>query len=139
MNGTLNSTPPAPSAQVLEQMFALIGLISNPKAAKAALEDLTTRMAQLDAATKANERAAQTAKDALNAVENLRRDEQMLIDDQEGLRKAKLSIDTMAAALEAREQKILAGEADLKTKQNAHEANVAALNARVANMRSALA
>jgi hypothetical protein len=136
MNGSF--TPP-PSTQVLEQVFALLGVISNPKAVKAALEDLTSRTAQLDAATKANERAAAVAKDGLNAIENLRKDQQKLADDQEGLRKAKLAIDTMGAALEAREQKVLASEAALKTKQDEHAANVTSLNARVANMRSALA
>jgi chromosome condensin MukBEF ATPase and DNA-binding subunit MukB len=139
MNGNLSSVPPQPSAQVLEQLFALIGLITNPKAAKAMLEDLSTRTAQLAAATAANEQAAKVAKDELNAVENLKRDQQKLAADQEDLRKAKLSIDNMAAGLEAREQKILAAEAALKTKQDEHAANVASLNARVADMRSALA
>jgi peptidoglycan hydrolase CwlO-like protein len=137
MNGSF--LPPAPSAQVLEQLFSLIGLITNPKAAKGVLEDLASRTNQLAAATAANERAAAIAKDALNQVENLRKDQNQLADDQESLRKAKLSIDTMGEALEERSRKILAAEAELKGKQDKHASDVASLNSRVASMRSALA
>jgi hypothetical protein len=139
MNSLNAATPPAPSAAVLEQLHSLIALISNPTAAKSLLEDLQNRTAQLDAATAANERAAQTAKDALGAVENLRNDQAKLAADQEDLRKSKLAIDNMAEAVEERSRKVAAAEADLKARQNDHAAAVSALNQRVASMRASLA
>lgn len=87
----------------------------------------------------ANEQAAKVAKDALNSVENLRKGQAKLAADQEDLRKAKLSIDNMAEAVEERSRKVAAAESDLKDRQKAHAEKEAALTAKVATMRSALA
>jgi hypothetical protein len=137
MNGNLLSAPP-PSAAVLEQLFGLIALITDKAAAKAMLDDLTTRTQQLNAAIAANENAAAVAKDQLAAVDQLRQDQAKLAADQESTRKATLQNDVTAAALKDRQTKLAADEAALQQKVKDHEAAVAAHVRRVEQAKAAL-
>jgi hypothetical protein len=130
--------PPNPSADAIQAASALIALVADPAGAKKRLAGLVAVHEDIRQAHLALQDERKKLIDENARSSDLRAKETLLANKQTDLERAALAQAVAATALEAREQKLAAAEYELKNKQSAHAADVAALSAKVANMKSAL-
>jgi hypothetical protein len=130
--------PPNPSADAVQAAYALIAIAADPAAAKARVDALVEHTKAAHDAAAELEVQRKRLIDENNRAADLRKLEQTLANKQADLEKSATAQAVAASAIADREHKVAVAESALKAKQDAHDANVAALNQRLANMRSAL-
>jgi hypothetical protein len=130
--------PPNPSADAIQAANALIAIAADPAGAKQRLDALTATHAQITAAHDELQAERRRLIDENNRAADLRARENVVANKEADLEKSAIAQAVATSAIADREHKVSVAESALKAKQEAHEANVAALNQRLANMRSAL-
>jgi len=139
MNFMSSTPPPNPSADAIQAAHALLAIVADPKGAKQRLDELVGAHENIKAAHTALEVERKRLIDENARAADLKAKENLLANKQADLEKFATANNVAAAALADREGKCAAAEAALKTKQDAHEADVKAFNTKVANMRAAIA
>jgi len=106
MNGNFNSAPPPPSAPVLEQLHALLVVLSNPALTQAHLDALEQAHAQNLASTAELVAERERNQKALDAVADLRTREEALAVKESELQDASTRMAVASAAHSERERQV---------------------------------